>query len=53
MKSLEDTIRQLHQKYKNSPNNKIHPRLSDEEHKMLKAILKSKKYFYRLLLKLV
>ena len=34
----------FYKKYKNSPNNKIHPRLSDEEHKMLKAILKSKKY---------
>lgn len=34
----------FYKKYKNSPNNKNHPRLSDEEHKMLKAILKSKKY---------
>ena len=34
----------FYKKYKNSPNNKIHPRLSDEEYKMLKAILKNKKY---------
>lgn len=34
----------FYKKYKNSPNNKIHPRLSDEEYKMLKTILKSKKY---------
>ena len=35
----------FYKKYKNSPNNKIHPRLSDEEYKMLKAILKNKKYY--------
>ena len=34
----------FYKKYKNSPNNKTHPRLSDEEFKMLKALLKNKKY---------
>ncbi len=34
----------FYKKYKNSPNNKNHPRLSDEEYSMLKTILKSKKY---------
>ncbi len=34
----------FYKKYKNSPNNKNHPRLSDEEYNMLKAILKNKKY---------
>lgn len=34
----------FYKKYKNSPNNKNHPRLSDEEYGMLKTILKSKKY---------
>ena len=34
----------FYKKYKNSPNNKNHPRLSDEEYVMLKTILKSKKY---------
>jgi hypothetical protein len=39
--SVDDNF---YKKYKNSPNNKIHPRLSDEEYKMLKALLKNKKY---------
>ncbi len=39
--SIDDTF---YKKYKNSPNNKEHPRLSDEEYKMLKALLKDKKY---------
>ena len=34
----------FYKKYKNSPNNKTHPRLSEEEFKMLKALLKNKKY---------
>lgn len=34
----------FYKKYKNSPNNINHPRLSDEEYKMLKALLKNKKY---------
>ena len=34
----------FYKKYKNSPNNKTHPRLSDEEYKMLKTLLKDKKY---------
>ena len=34
----------FYKEYKNSPNNKTHPRLSDEEYKMLKALLKDKKY---------
>ncbi len=34
----------FYKKYKNSPNNKAHPRLSDQEYKMLKALLKNKKY---------
>jgi len=34
----------FYKKYKNSPNNKNHPRLSDEEFKMLKTLLKNKKY---------
>ena len=34
----------FYKKYKNSPNNIDHPRLSDEEYKMLKTLLKDKKY---------
>jgi hypothetical protein len=34
----------FYKKYKNSPNNKTHPRLSDQEYKMLKTLLKDKKY---------
>jgi len=34
----------FYQKYKNSANNKEHPRLSDEETKMLKYLLKKNKY---------
>ena len=34
----------FYKKYKNSANNKNHPRLSDEEFKMLNVLLKEKKY---------
>lgn len=34
----------FYKKYKNSANNKDHPRLSDEEFKMLNTLLKNKKY---------
>jgi hypothetical protein len=34
----------FYKQYKNSPNNVDHPRLSDEEYKMLRALLKNKKY---------
>lgn len=34
----------FYKKYKNSPNNKKHPRLSDEEYKMLITLLREGKY---------
>ena len=34
----------FYKKYKNSPNDKNHPRLSEEESRMLKTLLKNQKY---------